>query len=250
MSQVKGTEIPGDVAIGRHITAGGNARVQGNATVKKNLRVEGWLDAPNIKGPNKGHFLTLEKLQTAYPEPKDGWWALVGTGLPAPIYIVEGGKWIATGESGGNPVVEIYPDEDDEDALTLQEVFPVIRFNQLDTLGTDGTPDSLKKFFRDSLQTRFRVISSNKMCVGILDLVSDSMEHVLTEIITTHELMMQEEGGGHTDSKLRTYFRSYNLDSHQLTNAKGTWSEWQLQVNGESSFLTPDEAVDIVKKYL
>ena len=106
MSQIKTTEIEGDVAIGRHVTAGGNATIQGNTTVKKNLKVEGWLDARNIKGPNKGIFLDVTKLREAYPLPHDGWWALVGNTLPAPLYIADGGAWVATGESAGNPTID------------------------------------------------------------------------------------------------------------------------------------------------
>lgn len=106
MSQIKTTEIEGDVAIGRHVTTGGNATIQGNATVKKNLKIEGWLDARNIKGPNKGIFLTAAKLREAYPLPHDGWWALVGNTLPAPLYIADGGEWVATGESAGNPTID------------------------------------------------------------------------------------------------------------------------------------------------
>ena len=53
MSSIKTTEKEGDVSIGRHVGIGGNANVQGNATVKKNLKVEGWLDAKNIKGDRK-----------------------------------------------------------------------------------------------------------------------------------------------------------------------------------------------------
>lgn len=106
MSQIKTTEIEGDVAIGRHVTAGGNATIQGNTTVKKNLKVEGWLDARNIKGPNKGIFLDVTKLREAYPLPHDGWWALVGNTLPAPLYIADGGVWVATGETAGNPTID------------------------------------------------------------------------------------------------------------------------------------------------
>ena len=106
MSQIKTTEIEGDVAIGRHVTAGGNATIQGNTTVKKNLKVEGWLDARNIKGPNKGIFLDVTKLREAYPLPHDGWWALVGNTLPAPLYMADGGAWVATGESAGNPTID------------------------------------------------------------------------------------------------------------------------------------------------
>ena len=81
MSQIKTTEIEGDVAVGRHTTMGGNAKVQGNATVKKNLKVEGWLEAPNIKSVNKGVFRTEAKLRAAYPGPLDGWFAGVMSDL-------------------------------------------------------------------------------------------------------------------------------------------------------------------------
>ena len=106
MSQIKTTEIEGDVAIGRHVTTGGNATIQGNTTVKKNLKVEGWLDARNIKGPNKGIFPDVTKLHETYPRPHNGWWALVGNTLPAPLYIVDGGAWVATGETAGNPTID------------------------------------------------------------------------------------------------------------------------------------------------
>lgn len=106
MSSIKTTEIEGDVSVGRHVGVGGNANIQGNATVKKNLKVDGWLDAKNIKGANKGIFTTVEKLREAYPRPHDGWWAIVGRSLPGPVYVGDGGAWVATGENGGNPTVD------------------------------------------------------------------------------------------------------------------------------------------------
>lgn len=106
MSQIKTTAVEGDVAVSRHATIGGNANIQGNTTIKKNLKVEGWIDARNIKGPNKGIFPTVTKLREAYPLPHDGWWALVGNALPAPLYIADGGAWVATGESAGNPTID------------------------------------------------------------------------------------------------------------------------------------------------
>lgn len=106
MSSIKTTELEGDLSVGRHLGVGGNANVQGNATVKKNLKVEGWLDAKNIKGPNKGIFLDVVKLREAYPLPHDGWWALVGKSLPAPLYVADGGAWVATGENAGNPTID------------------------------------------------------------------------------------------------------------------------------------------------
>lgn len=103
---IKTREIEGDVAISRHVATGGNATVQGHATIKKNLRVEGWLEAKNIKGPNKGVFTSVAKLKEAYPIPHAGWWALVGDTLPAALYIVDGGEWVATGKNAGNPTID------------------------------------------------------------------------------------------------------------------------------------------------
>lgn len=106
MSSIKTTEKEGDVSIGRHVGIGGNANVQGSVVVHMNMKVEGWLDAKNIKGSNKGIFTTAEKLREAYPRPHDGWWAIVGNTLPSPIYVGDGGEWVATGESGGTPTLE------------------------------------------------------------------------------------------------------------------------------------------------
>lgn len=106
MSSNPTKQIDGDVAVGRNVSVGGNATVRGSATIGHNLKVEGWLDAKNIKGPNKGLFATPEKLREAYPRPHDGWIALVGTTLPAPVYTGDGGNWVATGDVGGNPTID------------------------------------------------------------------------------------------------------------------------------------------------
>lgn len=82
-----------DLTANRHIAAGGDLRVGGNATVGRNLRVEGWLDAPNIKGPLKGLFASPEALQQAWPRPEPGWFALTGDTLPARVYRCDNGRW-------------------------------------------------------------------------------------------------------------------------------------------------------------
>lgn len=106
MSLIPTKQIDGDVAVGRNVSAGGDATIQGNVRIGHNLKVEGWLDARNIKGPNKGIFLDVTKLREAYPLPHDGWWALVGNTLPASLYIADGGAWVATGETAGNPTID------------------------------------------------------------------------------------------------------------------------------------------------
>lgn len=97
MSSIKTTQIDGDVSVGRNVAIGGKARVAGSATIGHNLKVEGWLDANNIKGANKGVFLTVQALREAYPNPHDGWFAGVGSSTPFTAYIGSGGDWVATG---------------------------------------------------------------------------------------------------------------------------------------------------------
>ena len=107
MSQIKTHEIEGDVAVGRHVAIGGDANVQGSTLMKGNLRVEGWLDAPNIKSNHKGLYRSVDALRSAYPHPAEGWYALVGSAVPAYLYIVENGVWKNTNTLAGSSVVDI-----------------------------------------------------------------------------------------------------------------------------------------------
>ena len=106
MSSMKTTQLDGDLSVGRNTSIGGNLTIQGGGRFKGTLVIDGWLDAKNIKGSNKGIFTSAAKLREAYPRPHDGWWAIVGKTLPSPIYVGDGGEWVATGESGGNPTFE------------------------------------------------------------------------------------------------------------------------------------------------
>lgn len=105
---VKHTSFEGDVTICRDVAIGGRTKIGGRALVKGNLTVGGWFEARHLKTPCKGLFSTSEDLESAYPEPLPGWWALVGTTLPAPIWAVKDGRWTATGGTGG----EVSPDLD------------------------------------------------------------------------------------------------------------------------------------------
>lgn len=99
---VKTNQFDGDVSIGRNVALGGNITAQGNAHIKGRLRVDGWLDAPNIKGANKGLFATVGELKKEYPNPRQGWSAIVmdsankGTGF---LYIANNGEWEKTSET-------------------------------------------------------------------------------------------------------------------------------------------------------
>ncbi len=121
MSSIPTKQIDGDVAVGRTVNIGGHATVRGNIKACHNLKVEGWLDAPNIKGPNKGLFKTAMLLREAYPNPHEGWWALVSDHSSTEagkdkylgqVYIANGGVWVAqtnadgTPRLGGNPTID------------------------------------------------------------------------------------------------------------------------------------------------
>ncbi len=109
MSTIPTKQIDGDVVVGRNVAIGGGANIQGNARVGHNLTVEGWLEAKNIKGANKGLFATVTDLRNAYPQPHDGWFAGVSAsaqdisdlGLSAQqgkalfrMYVGSGGEWV------------------------------------------------------------------------------------------------------------------------------------------------------------
>lgn len=106
-NNIENHSVGGSVAVGRDVTVGGRSTVRGNATFNRDVYISGWLNARNIRGAGKGLYETVDKLNSAYPNPENGWFALVGNTLPADIYRAWGGEWVATGQKGGEPVLEI-----------------------------------------------------------------------------------------------------------------------------------------------
>lgn len=91
--------IDGEVSVSGDVHVGGDSTTQGNSTIEKDLKVKGWLDAPNLTGACKGLFASADTLAEAYPKPLPGWFAFVGNTFPADIYRAYGGEWLSTGES-------------------------------------------------------------------------------------------------------------------------------------------------------
>lgn len=106
-NNIENHSVGGSVAVGRDVTVGGRSIVRGNATFNRDVYISGWLNARNIRGAGKGLYETVGKLNSAYPNPENGWFALVGNTLPADIYRAWGGVWEATGQKGGEPVLEL-----------------------------------------------------------------------------------------------------------------------------------------------
>lgn len=106
-NNIENHSVGGSVAVGRDVTVGGRSTIMGNATFNRDVYISGWLNARNIRGAGKGLYETVDKLNSAYPNPENGWFALVGNTLPADIYRAWGGEWVATGQKGGEPVLEL-----------------------------------------------------------------------------------------------------------------------------------------------
>lgn len=127
MSSIPTKQIDGDVAVGRNVSMGGSGTVRGSMTVGHNLTVEGWLEAKNIKGPNKGLFKTAAQLREAYPNPHEGWWALVTVEGSASsdhlgqLYVADGGTWVAQVDSSGNPLLKGNPTVDSTEYMEAVE---------------------------------------------------------------------------------------------------------------------------------
>lgn len=125
-------KIEGSAIIGRDLTIGGGVTANGSSVFKKGVRVEGVLDAPNLRGTCKGLFATEEKLKDMYPTPEEGLWAMVGTTIPAKVYMAErvNGKceWVDTGNETDGLDITIQEGSGDS---ALQE--------QIDTLKSDVT---------------------------------------------------------------------------------------------------------------
>nr|DAI06152.1 MAG TPA: hypothetical protein [Crassvirales sp.] len=66
--------------------------------------------------------------------------------------------------------------------------------------------------------------------IGILEIISDDMSHLVTQILTTHYTYntntKQFDFNSHDDTKINQCYRSYNISAAHLTNERNTWSDW------------------------
>ena len=106
--ELKTTHIDGDLSVSRHTTIGGRTHIQSSLKVGHNVKVEGWLEARNIRDNNKGVYRNEQALNAAYPEPEVGWWAIIIADNTenhiGHLYIAEGGKWVGVFDENKQPV--------------------------------------------------------------------------------------------------------------------------------------------------
>lgn len=111
--------------------------------------------------------------------------------------------------------------------------------SDLDTMGTDGSIMAMRGLVVDAAHTRYCVTATSGQrarTVGYLDIMTDSLQHVLTQVLTTHYTFTPEgvlDSTSHTDSRIRTYFRSYGLSSGTVGDGSVpslAWTSWREMV--------------------
>ena len=181
----KNQHIQGDLSVSRNVNIGGNTTQQGSQHIKGNVKIEGWLDAKNIKGANKGIFTSIEKLRAAYPMPHDGWWAIVGKSLPGPIYVGDGGEWVATGENGGNPTVD--SEQYNQAVSEIQEDINKIE-DAISDIKTTNTSQSTQ------LTTLGNIVNSVQTQVNNVEQTSNNTKQAVLTLQKSHDDFANSKG--------------------------------------------------------
>lgn len=238
MSQVKGTNIEGDVAVGRHVTAGGNATIRGNALVKKSLRVEGWLDAPNIKGRSKGLFASADALRTAYPigDGPGSWAVVLGENNVGRIYLWNGEDWDDSGVDYEFQISsEIYESQleelagrlDDYDSLMESLESPAILLSDIDNLNALN--------ILTNRHSRYRLIKdSSNHCVGVMDVMWNATNDAIIQVaLTSWNLDQKPLTGSYVG--ICYFYRIYpftvsesgDFHGYELELNESGWTDWK-----------------------
>ena len=105
-----------------------------------------------------------------------------------------------------------------------------ISFNNIDNIkNLEGTYEGKPLIYavtKPKSTTNGRV----NVIIGVLEILGDDMSHVVTQILTTHCLYnadtKQFDFSAHTDDKIYKCYRSYNINSPNLTSPKGAWTDW------------------------
>ncbi len=255
-------KILGDLSVSRHLAVAGNANVSGGVTVGRNLKVGGWLDAPNIKHAYKGLFPSAEALAAAYPRPLPGWYATVAeltttttttdddgnetttteetkTTLAeaAVVYMVtrESGKWAWTATGLTTTEVNSYVEEVEQSIESAIEACLGIIHDSLDDPVIDICHLDDISVIRG--HSRFRVVRTTDNVtynVGYLDIFGCDGAECVTQVLVTHEALVggdfTSDDHTHADSVFYMYARSMNTGKGDgdLNVSAGVWTAWSV----------------------
>lgn len=102
----------------------------------------------------------------------------------------------------------------------------VIDFSELDNMNV-MTYQLAETPTRYTVKTRY---GTRDVVVGVLDILSDSKRHVVTQVFTTHYVINSDgqiDPNAHWDTKLFTYFRSAKISGGSIDLNPGEWTKWQ-----------------------
>lgn len=218
------------LAVGRSATIGGRLDVANTATVGGTLKVRGWLDAPNVRGMCVGLFADAEALNKAWPRPRNGMYALVGDSVPADVWRVEDGEWVATGGTGGDSTIDFSEYETYKALVDAWQVENVrhITLDDFNAYPTDT--DAIKASWTWPSRWQILLSAGSSYIVGICDVFFDASAHTIVEVLTTQHTIADEElqGSSHVDGLVCTYMRVYRCStSSSLEQDVSTWSAWK-----------------------
>lgn len=126
---------------------------------------------------------------------------------------------------------------DSVSSIPSQKVVKDAVFNTIDISDID-TMDAatLSPFRTANTQARYMVthtVQSVKYKVGVLDVLSDSSGHVLTQVLTSHYAIIngQIDTTQHNDNVVNQYYRSVKINGGTLPTDVGVWTSWKLMNN-------------------
>ena len=222
-SNIKNESIQGDLSVSRNTTIGGELQTRGNAEFDHDVLIKGWLKADNIIGECKGLFASEEALGTAYPRPTEGWYAFVGGTLPADVYRAENGKWVKTGEKGGE--TNVYLDRILSDINSIKAQIDSIE-RKIDISAGFAVLDSYNAY--DKCGIYRLTFASGAITAGILVVTSDNMGHVIDQwLVGNYTIRDGVVAGEHGDGAHTICVRSYGIMPSSSAVTKEQWTAWE-----------------------
>lgn len=123
---------------------------------------------------------------------------------------------------------------DSENAVMSQKAVTDAITNTINLTDLDFDLSMIGKIISGGNSCKF-VVMSNSRNVGILHCFSDDLQHMLTQVFTTHYIAPFSGGSfTHSDDKIYQYFRSYHLSGGTSTIPTGTWGEWKLVFSSDN----------------
>lgn len=135
-----------------------------------------------------------------------------------------------------------------------EKFFNEVAYGDIDDLATFDEAFAGSESGTPAYYTVYVMVNSHKVKVGTMEIISDNMAHVVTQVMVTH-YVLDENGaitGAHADGDLFRIFRSKKIHGGTLPTDDWTpWSyvnetEWKKIVSGADAVPTPD-STNVVK---